>query len=109
MTERIFRAAKAAFGKNVFAAWPQIIGEAEHALWVVWNPRYGPLNAEQREYATSLVCFALNKAVGHPNPYGAYYTWLRSAYNHETVDAGFKSRRTVETAVEYGPLLGEVA
>jgi hypothetical protein len=102
-TERIFSAARKPFGKGVYKAWPRIVAEAEHALWVVWNPKYGPLNAAQREYALGLIVYALGKAEGHPNPYGAYYYHLRKCLNHETVDAGFKQRG------DDGEMQGEVA
>lgn len=109
ITEQMWAAALETFGKpKVYAAWPQIAKEAEHALWVVWNPRYGPLTSDQREYASGLICAAIRKGIGHPNPYGAFYRWLRSFYNDERVDAGFKARREkVET--NFGGLLGEVA
>jgi hypothetical protein len=109
MVERIFSAARKSFGNNVYKAWPRIIAEAEHALWVVWNPKYGPLNSAQREYALELILYAVGKAQGHPNPYGAYYYHLRKLFNHESVDAGFRSREdSGEVQGEVGEMLSSL-
>lgn len=107
-TERVFEAARATFGKKVYAAWPQVVGEFEYALWRIWNRDFGPLNAAQLDYACRLAIRALEKGVGHPNPYGAYYTWLRSTYNHEEVRAQFK-RLADEAGDDYSHILGDVA
>lgn len=105
MTERIFSAARQPFGNGVFKAWPQIIAEVEQALWVVWNPKYGPLNAAQREYAVELILYALKKADGHPNPYAGFKYHLRKLFNHESVDAGFRQREEREFHGEVADLL----
>jgi len=107
-TERVFQAARATFGKKVFAAWPQIVGEFEYALWRIWNPEFGPLNAEQLDYVTRLTIRALEKGVDHPNPYGAYYRWMRSTYSNEDVREQFK-RYGDQGDTDYSGILGEVA
>ncbi len=85
MQELIFAQAKVCFGPKVYAFWPGVIREAEYALWVVWNERFGPLTSHQREYAVRLIVRALIKAQAAPNPIAAYYTYLRAFYTHEDV------------------------
>lgn len=87
LTERIFEAARKTFGKKVYAAWPQVIAEAEYALWHVWNDQFGPLTHSQLDYGVRVICRCLERGVDHPNPYGAYYRYLRSSYTHEDVRA----------------------
>lgn len=91
-TETVFESARGVFGKDVYKAWPQIAFEYEHALWRVWNQNYGPLNDEQLWYSVDLICHALSRAKGSPNPYAVFKAQMRRLYNHETVDRGFKAR-----------------
>jgi hypothetical protein len=75
--------------------WKQIVGRAEHALWL-WNDKYGPLNAEQRVYAAQLVTHALRQALltqVRSERYAYFNATLTRLLNHETVHAGFQSRK----------------
>jgi hypothetical protein len=102
--EAIWAEAAIVFGKRNGAAesltpfsrtWKQILGRSEHALWT-WNEKYGPLNAPQREYATSLIVHSLKKASEAPSlgmRYAFFNAKLTGLLNHETVHAGFQSRK----------------
>jgi hypothetical protein len=88
--------------------WKIILQRAEHALWV-WNDKYGPLNGSQREYATTLVVHSLTRAREAPDcnsTYAYFNATLTRLLNHETVDAGFKSRDEQEPAADLSAVLG---
>lgn len=102
--EEVWETAAIVFGKKNGEAesltpfsktWKQIVGRAEHALWM-WNDKYGPLNQRQREHAAVLVCYALRQALDAPDRSGRYAYFnatLTRLLNHETVHAGFLSRQ----------------
>jgi hypothetical protein len=100
---RVWIAAARTFGKRTghgstlqpySDTWKLVIQRAEHALRV-WNAKYGPLSAEQWEYAGELVEYALEHAIEAPGP-NERYAWfnakLTMLLNHESVDAGFRRR-----------------
>lgn len=97
LTQTIWKAAYAAFGKEVYKAWPQICDRWEHAVFL-WNDSYGPLNPAQREYAGQLVVSALEWAGKHPaeQRYARFHASLTAKLVHERVVAGFKARREEE-------------
>lgn len=115
--DRIFREAASTFSKRnghrqaltpFSKTWTTVIERADHAIWV-WNDKYGPLNAKQREYAGDLIAHALQTAGKQPKPgdhYAFFHTTLDSLLNHERVHTGFKSREEgVEVEGEVGEML----
>lgn len=105
--ERIWREAAETFGKNrghgnpltpYTRTWRQVIDRAEHALWL-WNDKYGPLTAKQREYAGDLICHALVAAREAPDPgsvYAYFNTRLTEMLNHERAHQGFRARENTD-------------
>lgn len=101
--DRVYREAAETFGKKrghrnpltpYTRTWKLVLSRSEHALWV-WNDKYGPLNASQREYAEELLAYALTEARSAPDcnsTYAFFNATLTRLLNHETVDAGFKRR-----------------
>lgn len=62
-----------------------------------WEKRYGsPLNAEQEQYASSILCHAFREgkrdAGGAPTIYPFIYGSIDRLRNHEKVHEGFKRR-----------------
>jgi len=56
----------------------------------VWLDKYGPFNADQGEYETELMCFAIRDSGGD---YARLYAGYDRLINHENVDLGFKKRK----------------
>lgn len=102
LTQTIWKAAYAAFGKEVYKAWPQLCERWEHALWV-WNDAYGPLCPAQREFAAERIVSALKWAADHPadQRYARFNASLSHWLNHERTQAGFKSREEREEPVAF--------
>ena len=107
--ERVWEQAAATFGKRAGHAetltpysrtWRMVNERAEHALWL-WNDKYGPLNAEQRDYAGQLIASALayarRNAPSVGETYAFFHTQLTHLLNHERVHAGFQSRASNAT------------
>lgn len=70
-------------------------------VWVCghWHDRHGPLNSEQREYMSLVLCQAIRKAVkdaggDRKKLYPFLKTEIRSRLNDERVADGFKRRTT---------------
>lgn len=119
--DRIFREAASTFSKrNGHASgltpfsrtWQTVIERADHAIWV-WNDKYGPLNAAQREYAGDLICDALRKGGAAPTPgdhYAYFHQRLTTLLNHESVHAGFRRREedVEEMPEEVGGVLDDL-
>lgn len=87
------------------STWKQIIARCEDALWL-WNEQHGPLNAEQREYATELLCAAIKHAGSAPSPaetYPYFHAQLNRMLTHERVRAGFRSRETEVEEPDFAP------
>lgn len=111
--DQVYRAAADTFGKKrghknpltpYTRTWAMVLGRAEHALWV-WNDKFGPLNPHQRGYAALLVVHCLQKAQAAPDcnsTYAYFNASLTRLLNHETVDAGFKSRGEEARALMVG-------
>ena len=76
----------------------------------MWDGKYGPLNAEQWDYAGEIVCHALAKA-GERQDVGERYAWfeqeLTTLTSHDKVHAGFRSRATEDDGA-FVDGLGEV-
>jgi len=90
--------------------WKQVVGRAEHALWM-WNEKYGPLNPKQRAYAAELVCHALRQALEAPDRSGRYAFFnatLTRSLNHERVHDGFRSREDADIQGEASDLADDL-
>jgi hypothetical protein len=107
ITQDIWVVAREAFGNDVFKAWPQICERWEHALWE-WNDRFGPLNRDQREYASQLCRYSLAFAgeTKDAHRYARFHSRLAFYLNHERVAAKFKAlSQPIDLGEELGPLV----
>lgn len=116
--DAIFAEAAITFGKRrghaetlttYSTTWKTVGERADHAIWM-WNDKYGPLNAGQRDYACKLVVSALRYARTHApsvgQTYAFFHTQLTHLLNHERVHHGFLSRAS--TAEEEAAFLDDL-
>lgn len=85
-----------------------------HAIRV-WQERYGPLNADQERYVSSVLCNAIrtgaeDRAAAAPGSSLIPFVLARigRVLNHEVVHAGFKRRATPRITVHLGDALAGI-
>jgi hypothetical protein len=98
---RTFDEARKVLGDSVMGRTGKIAtpfrSKVAHAL-KVWHDKYGPLNAEQYDYADQLLRWTIRsgaeyaKSQGMKHPAPIIWANLMSIVNHERADAGFKQR-----------------
>ena len=114
LPQRTFAAGAEIFGGSIYnpasRAHKSLSRRVQHALRV-WAEKYGPLTADQYEYADTVLEAALRRAAadaaGDRSKLFAYaQAQIGRVVNHERVHAGFKRR---EETVEVGDVLAGVS
>jgi hypothetical protein len=115
--ELTFAAAKEAFGPAIYntasRSYKALDKRIRHARRT-WRDKFGPLNAEQEQYADIILAHAIHFAakdaatVGNPRMLWPYVqNSITQLINHENVHAGFKRR--ADKLVDVTDVLKELA
>lgn len=112
----VFEAAYQSFGARIFnsqgRAFRALHRRVRHAL-VVWDDKYGPLNASQELYAEKVLAKAILNAASRATSTAQLFPFTQAALarmvNHDRVHAGFRRRADEATwVVALDDLLKEV-